>query len=97
MFYATRTRDKDVNPAFGTETHVVKFYTMADRAGYLAKYQHAKAISSAQSKAMDAPWGLGYTVQDKDLDCVYFGCIAALMPAKPAKKLMGDHYFVSII
>lgn len=76
MFYATRTQAKDVNPAFGTETHVVKFYTKADRAGYLAKHHGAQAITAAQSKTMSTPWGLGYTVQDKELGCVYFGCIA---------------------
>ena len=90
MFYATRTQAKDVDPAFGTEAHVVKFYTKADRAGYLAKHKEAQAVTAQQSRGMMAPWGLGYTVQDRDLDCVYFVCIAALMPAKPAKKLMGD-------
>jgi len=75
MFYAARIQAKDINPAFGTETHVVKFYTKADRVGYLAKHQDAQPITSAQSRSMKPCWGLGYTIQDKELDCVYFGVI----------------------
>lgn len=77
MYYATIEKAKDIGlkVVFGAETHVIKFYTKADRAAYISKHQGAQAITAGQAKAMKAPWGFGYTVSDKELDCVYFGCI----------------------
>jgi len=71
MFYATRTQQRDVELRYGTETHILKFYSKANRAAYLAEHPDARVIPASECRRV--PWFRGYTA---NLDgCVYFGCI----------------------
>lgn len=70
MFYATRiTEDAGIK-----EQQLLKFYTKANRAAYLAKDATAVAITAKEAGKLK-PAGAGYTIADKAMDATYYAKI----------------------